>query len=469
MKDKNAVTVKPKKKKFVLPVILLAVAVAAVLIARSVYKKPDQAATETTAVEIQPVQKRDLSDTISLKGTIAGASRTNVTSRAVSEITALNVQLGDIVKEGDLLCTLDPASIREKISAIEKNISNTRTAKSISSRQASEAVRRAKEDQERELAVAQQEITYAEEACAGTQMMFDKEEVDFQTLVAAQRAVGTAKQNYNNILISTNRAISDAQLALQQESYSESDTVSKDELNDLRKQLTDCEVKAPCGGVVTAVNVSVGDVNAEKVTILTIEDTSELKLVTTVSEADILKLREGMKAVVTADATGEEEISGKVSRVVRVKNQGTGDQQGASGGGYSVEVSIGSSSLLVGMEARVKIMIKEKGRVLAVPYDLVMYDENGGAYVLVAEPKEDGSAVVVRKNIEPGEEVDYYMEVTGGDLKEGDQMIYDYTRTITEGQTLTAEQMTISGNAEDAGGADGGSDETSGSMGAEAE
>ncbi len=28
MKDKNAVTVKPKKKKFVLPVILLAVAVA---------------------------------------------------------------------------------------------------------------------------------------------------------------------------------------------------------------------------------------------------------------------------------------------------------------------------------------------------------------------------------------------------------------------------------------------------------
>ncbi len=234
MKDKNAVTVKPKKKKFVLPVILLAVAVAAVLIARSVYKKPDQAATETTAVEIQPVQKRDLSDTISLKGTIAGASRTNVTSRAVSEITALNVQLGDIVKEGDLLCTLDPASIREKISAIEKNISNTRTAKSISSRQASEAVRRAKEDQERELAVAQQEITYAEEACAGTQMMFDKEEVDFQTLVAAQRAVETAKQNYNNILISTNRAISDAQLALQQESYSESDTVSKDELNDLQ-------------------------------------------------------------------------------------------------------------------------------------------------------------------------------------------------------------------------------------------
>ena len=43
--------------------------------------------------------------------------------------------------------------------------------------------------------------------------------------------------------------------------------------------------------------------------------------------------------------------------------------------------------------------------------------------------------------IEVGEEVDYYTEVTGGDLKEGDKMIYDYTGTVTEGQVLAATQM----------------------------
>ena len=48
----------------------------------------------------------------------------------------------------------------------------------------------------------------------------------------------------------------------------------------------------------------------------------------------------------------------------------------------------------------------------------------------------DGTATAVRKNIKVGEEVDYYTEVTGGDLKEGDQLIYDNTFSVTEGRCL---------------------------------
>ncbi len=52
------------------------------------------------------------------------------------------------------------------------------------------------------------------------------------------------------------------------------------------------------------------------------------------------------------------------------------------------------------------------------------------------EANEDGTATAVRKNIKVGEEVDYYTEVTGGDLKEGDQLIYDNTFSVTEGQVF---------------------------------
>jgi len=47
----------------------------------------------------------------------------------------------------------------------------------------------------------------------------------------------------------------------------------------------------------------------------------------------------------------------------------------------------------------------------------------------------------VRKNIEVGEEVDYYTEITGGELKEGDMLIYDYTFSVVEGQSFAPEQM----------------------------
>ena len=146
-----------------------------------------------------------------------------------------------------------------------------------------------------------------------------------------------------------------------------------------------------------------------------------------------------MKAVITTDATGEEEISGTVTRVVRVKNQSAGET--GTTGSYSAEISIDNTELLVGMSAKARIILQEKGSVLAVPYDLIRLDDDGSNYVLVAVGNEDGTATAVRKNIVCGEEVDYYTEITGGDLKEGDLLIYDYNGTVTEGQIFSPEQL----------------------------
>ena len=207
----------------------------------------------------------------------------------------------------------------------------------------------------------------------------------------------------------------------------------------MKKQLDDCELLAPCGGVVTAVNVSVGDKNTPGQTLITIEDTSSLKMVASVEEADILKLNEGMRADVTSDATGEESIRGEVTRVVRVKGQSSSSyyDPAASTGGYSVEISLDTTELLVGMSVKAKVMLTEKNGVLAVPYDMIQYDESGDAYVLVAEENNDGSATAVRKDVTVGEEVDYYVEITGGELKAGDLLIYDYTYSLQEGDIFT--------------------------------
>ncbi len=424
---------KKKKKVWIILLILLVVIVAAVLFFAK--KMTKQVETVSNQTEVLPIEKRDMSDTISLKGSISGISKVNVTSKAQSEITSMNVQIGDEVKAGDLLCTLDSVSIEERIAELEKSISNSNAVTNINNKQASDAVAQARKDQKKSLDEAQTEINHAQENFEGTQMLYNQGEADFPTLLAAQRAVETAKQNYENVLESTNRAIESAQDALRLGRYQDSDSTQKDTLKDLREQLEDCEIKAPCGGVVTAVNVSVGDVNAEKVTILTIEDTSSLKLVASVTEADILKIQEGMKAVITADATGEEEIEGEITRVVRVKASPADGQ--AAGGGYSVELSVKNNELLVGMDAKAKVMIEDRGEVLAVPYDMIRYDEEGNTYVLTATMNDDGTATAVRKDITVGDEIDYYTEVTGGDVNEGDLLVYDYTGTITDGQIFS--------------------------------
>ena len=461
MKDKKqkneqnagAIAAKPKKKKKVLIVVLVIVAVLVVWIGTSIHNATKQAAMAVNTVEVEPVQKRDLSDTISVKGTVAGASSTNVTSKAASEITSMNVQVGDIVKEGDVLCTLDSTSIEEKIADLEKSMSNANAVSSINTQQAADALHILREQNQRLRlqAAVQHPVRDGNLRCVkgGVRqkqsalrrcLQQGVKALPFQPL---EQPVEDAQTAYDTAVETTNRAIETAQEAQELNKYKDTDTTSKDTLSNLKEQLADCEITAPCGGVVTAVNSKVGDINAEKNVIMTIEDTSSLKMVATVQEADVLKLQEGMEATVTADATGDEQIKGTVTRVVRVKSQGTTGSDGSttSAGGYSIEIALDNQELLIGMAVKAKVMIQAKGEVLAVPYDLIQYDDNGQAYVLVAEADDGGNATAVRRNITVGDEVDYYTEVTGGDLAEGDMLIYDTTFSIAEGQTFTPEQM----------------------------
>lgn len=552
-KEKKAeVAEVPKKKKKVWLIVLVIAAIVIVLIGSAVKNMTSQIETAANTVEVEPVEKRDLSDSVSLKGTIAGQSKTNVMSLAAAEITAVNVQVGDIVKEGDPLVTLDQKDIEKQIAELKTNINNANAIAANDAVQKQESLNQAKQDQATTLAKATDSVNkaqasydelvkkrddcqtklnnkknevssaenaqnnakkemdaaqsavyaaqdalssyessgqntsqtapggtasstvdtklaelkqnaenasrnysakqsaYSEAASKYTSVKAEADSLQAELdaypgqLKSAEEAVNTAKSSYSDAETSTNRSVSTAQNTVDMQKYQTSTTRDlKDQLEQLQKQLADCTLSAPIGGVVTAVNVSVGDKNTAGTTMITIEDTSSLKVIVNVEEADILKIQEGMPATVSTDATGDEEIKGTVTRVVRVKNQSTntnGTDTNTSSG-YSAEITIDNTELLVGMSAKAKIVIKDRGTQLAVPYDLIRQDDNGDSYVLVAEANEDGTATAVRKNIKVGEEVDYYTEVTGGDLKEGDQLIYDYTFSVTEGQVFTPEQI----------------------------
>jgi RND family efflux transporter MFP subunit len=420
--------------------VLAGVLVLAAIIIFAVSNMTKQVEVANNVVEVEPVKARDLSDTLSVKGTVAGVSSTNVTSKAVAEITSVNVQVGDIVSAGDVLCTIDSASIQDQITELEKTMSNSSSISSINKQQNLTALEQAKADQQTQLEAAQTALDRAELNYYIANIHYNAGETTTEQMIAEQEAVEDAKKNLESVQVSTDRAVKSAEIAVELDQYQDSDSSSKDTLKNLKEQLADCEVIAPCSGVVTAVNVRVGDINADKTTILTIEDTSTLKMVATVSEADILKLKEGMKATITADATGDEVIDGEVTRVVRVKQSGSAGTDGSSDG-YSVEISVNNKELLIGMSVKAKVMINETGSVLAVPYDLIRYDDEGNAYVLVAENYGGNTATAVRRDVTVGDEVDYYTQITGGDLSEGEMLIYDYSYTINEGDEFSPEQL----------------------------
>jgi len=469
-----------KKLLIVLAVIVVVIIIFVVFMRRSL----NNIMEESYSVELESAEVRDLSEYISLTGTVSGESTMNYSSSASSQIISVNVAVGDEVEAGDVIATLDTEAIQSEIDMLEQSISNAEALAANESAQNQRALAQAKTDQETQLASANQAISNAQtdynEAKASyddvnnqineltAQMNASGDETEKESLSAqitelkaelselkssvssAESALEEAKANYNSVKSSTDEAIYAAQNTIDMEQYSTTDdTATRTQLDTLYAELNDCEIVSQTSGVVTAVNVTVGDVNTPNATMVTVENVDTLIMTVSVDEEDILSLKEGMQAIITSDALPDEEIDGEIIRVVNVVSQST-DEYGAASSGFSVEIRLDECDLLSGMSAKAKIIITDKSEALCVPYDLVQYDEDGQAYILVAEENDvDIEYTAVRKDIETGEEMDYYVEVTGGELEEGDYIIMDYSvmeGDIFEGSIYMEEDSEESGD-----------------------
>ncbi|MCI6538512.1 MAG: efflux RND transporter periplasmic adaptor subunit [Lachnospiraceae bacterium] len=488
-----------KKFKHKKLVIVLAIVVVAVIVLAGIAKRKLASVAEAVnIVQLEKVDKRDLSDFISLTGTVSGETKINYSSTAGAEITSVNVQVGDVVKVGDVIATLDKDSIQKQINTLEKSLSNAAALKQNESSQNQHALERAKEDQKNQLAQANDSINSAEAAYTAAQNAVNSltsqvntvsaqvnaasdedEKAELQAklsnlqeqlssaksdLSAADTARKEAKSNYTSVKSSTDDAIYSAQSSIESAKYNQTDdSDTQTQLDQLKKQLEDCTITSKSEGIVTAVNISVGDVNTPNSTLVTVENNTDLIVNASVTEKDILKLQEGMKAIVTSDALDDQEINGEIIKVVKVYNasnpssEQTGQETSGTSntGGFSVQIKLDHCDLISGMSAKAKVVLTDRENVLSVPYDLVQQDEDGKDYVLCAEDNGDGTYTAVKKNITVGEEVNYYTEVTGGDLKVGDYVIMDYS--ISEGDTFTGEIGSDDSENADAGSASAGS------------
>lgn len=232
-------------------------------------------------------------------------------------------------------------------------------------------------------------------------------------------AIATARDAYT----SADASIQSIQDTIDMEAFQTEDTFDA-QLEKLAKSIEECTVKAPKDGLITALNVAEGSIPTTE-SIMTIEDDTQLKITVQIKETDILRIKEGMEVLVTTTATGEEEFTGSVSRVVNIYS--AADPYTNTEGGYKAEITIDAkdTDLLIGMNAKAKIILERSDDVLAVPYDAIEENEDGESVVYVAREDEEGVYTAHPVTVETGIESDYYTEIVSGDLQEGDIVVLD--------------------------------------------
>ena len=311
------------------------------------------------------VKRGMLSVHVYATGTVEANLTVQIKCQAGGQITKLPFQIGDVVKQGDLVLEVDPTLERQ--------------AKDLATQQ----LKQSKLDYKSALLnyqVAKLNLTTTRQTDEANllsdqaQVANDKLNLQRdQTLLKENLAAQQTYDNDNTTLVRDQQTLRLAQVAIEELQTEElqvklqknaadlaeiSVMNSSSQLNQARTNLSYTKVPAPISGVVSDVNVQPGQIIASALTnvgggttIMSLVDLSRIFIDTTVNESDINHIKVGDKVAVTAPGAPGKVFTGRVVLMAPVSQQ---DQASASG------TTTASSSNIVTFQAKIEVLGKDK-------------------------------------------------------------------------------------------------------------
>ncbi len=210
------------------------------------------------AVKVGSVATGDISQFVTASGKIEAEKSANVSTRMMGYVTKLYVKMGERVKAGQILASLQNTDLQAKKAQVEASIL-----------QATAGYNNAKKDYERFVALFNQQSA-------------SEKELDDMTsrYEMAKAGLEGAKQMKNEVMA----------------------------------QFSYTNITAPFSGIVTNTFVKEGDMANPGMPLVSVESPSKLQVTAMVSESDIQNIQNGM-AVLVLVKSRDQKLQGKVSEV----------------------------------------------------------------------------------------------------------------------------------------------------------
>ena len=353
------------------------------------------------------VERMDLARSVVATGKIEPTTKVEIKSKASGIILKLPVNVGDRVRQGQVICELDQNDLLPRV------------------RQAQAALGMA----DAMLKSAQAEYERSKVEAEGPDIPFLKRDMEraremFRQKVAPQMARDDAEKNYEMgknrqqqavvFLGVASAAIRKAEAQVEQ---------SRAQLATAEEDLRNATIVSPIDGVVLSRDREVGDAVSSILTmgsgatlIMSVGDLREVYVKGKVDESDIGKVYLGQPARIRVETFKDKTFTGHVTKIspmgVEKDNVTT----------FEVRVSINNpgGELKAEMTANAEIILDEHKNVLMIPEGAILYDKDKKASVDVPDPKgKDGMRkVAINIGISNGAKT----EVLSG-LKQGDQVV----------------------------------------------
>jgi RND family efflux transporter MFP subunit len=420
---------------------------------------PASTSSQGTRVEVQHPSKGGLERTTNQPGSVISYEGAALYAKVSGYLKKLNVDIGDHVKEGDVLAEIDVPELVKAVDQAKAVVEQTgATVKQAEARvKTAEATVKASEANVKQ-ASAQIERYVAERE-------YHKKELDRITLLASrnsieQKLVDEKQDQYDSSLAAEHAAeaavlSAKAQLVESQArvDQAKADLMASEASLDVAKQdlqkaqvLADYRViTSPYTGVITARNYFRGDfirsaADGEAQPLLNVARTDLMRVVVQVPDLDVSLVSKGDPAVIEIDALRGKRFEGTVSRFS--ESEGTDDRT------MRTEIDLPNPDGLLrdGMYGRATIVLDPPSTNLTVSSSsLVEHAEDGKGAVFVVR---DGKAH--RVNVQVGKDNGLQAEILSG-LHAEDEVVVQSGGSLTDGLAVQVESTHLAKAGEPAG------------------
>ncbi len=315
-----------------------------------------------TKVAVEKADKHTITETVTASGKIYPETEVKISPEVSGEIIELTVEEGDSVRKGQLLVRINPAIYSSIVNQAEATVQESR-ARVANSREM----------------VAQSKASYDQAAAnyKRNKKLFEDKVISALEFEQSESAYLSAKAAYE----AAQANVSGGSFSVQGASAG---------LSQARENLRKTTIIAPTSGVISALNVKLGErvvgtAQMAGTEMLTIADLGRIEVRVDVSETDIAKVKLGDTTVIEADAYRNRKFTGVVSKI-SVSSKATGLAQVSTDQvtNYTVHILILPQSyedLLAqhpnrfpfkpGMSASVEIQTRRERNTLSVPVNAV--------------------------------------------------------------------------------------------------
>jgi len=358
-------------------------------------------APEEATVLTESAQVRDVDVTVAASGTVDPALELGLqfSGFATAELATLEVEVGDVVAEGDVLATLVTESLEAAVASARSGVASARTAE----------------------LQALQALETAEQAVIAARLNYENIYDDYPSTIAGQPNRHIALENAQAQQASAAAQLTAAQQQVAAAGPAKSSAAAQ--LDSALANLENASLIAPAAGTIVAIASEVGEpIGSTSVGtngtsgFIILAGLEEFVVRADFAEGDVVGIAPGQKVSLEFDALPDDSREGEVTEVAPF---GVVDPSGASLTTYEVTISVPNApaGLRAGMTAQASITTEEQLGVVAAPVTALVPTEDG---FVVRVQAEDGT--ISNVPVEVGIRGGYWVEIISG-LSEGDRVV----------------------------------------------